>query len=192
MIAELVVDGDADNLPDHLSEEDYKMCIDCQAASVNAEGLAPLDPPPAKILDIYSSVLGDGWHLMDRPKIQKGHVARKPFKVALQEGLYVWNPNRMEHAERTLMQAGMSDKMIQAKKYFNVNFFRVRCGRAYVMPSHLYWRMRAVFAFYGKIIDPETKRPLFNKAAWAKANNLLKDILLGLYIDPPPLALNYS
>jgi hypothetical protein len=186
MIAELVVDGDADNLPDHLSEEDYKMCIDCQAASVNAEGLAPLDPPPAKILDIYSSVLGDGWHLMDRPKIQKGHVARKPFKVALQEGLYVWNPNRMEHAERTLMQAGMSDKMIQAKKYFNVNFFRVRCGRAYVMPSHLYWRMRAVFAFYGKIIDPETKRPLFNKAAWAKANNLLKDILLGLYSDPPP------
>jgi hypothetical protein len=92
----------------------------------------------------------------------------------------------MEHAERTLMQAGMSDKMIQAKKYFNVKFFRVRCGRAYYMPSRLYWRMRAVFAFYGKIIDPETKRPLFNKAAWAKANNLLKDILLGLYSNPPP------
>jgi hypothetical protein len=54
MIAELVVDGDADNLPDHFSEEDYKMCIACQAASVNAEGLASLDPPPAKILDIYS------------------------------------------------------------------------------------------------------------------------------------------
>jgi hypothetical protein len=168
------------------------MFIDCQATSVIAEGLAPLDPPPAKILDIYSSVLGDGWHLMDRPKIQKGHVARKPFKVALQDGLYVWNPNRTEHAERTLMQAGMGDKMIQGKKYFNVKFFRVRCGRAYVMPSRLYCRIRAVFAFYGKIIDPETKRPLFNKSAWAKANNLLKDILLGLYSDPPPLALTYS
>jgi hypothetical protein len=79
------------------------MFIDCQAASVNAEGLTPLDPPPAKILDIYSSILGDGWHLMDRPKIPKGHVARKPFKVALQEGLYDWNPKRMEHVERTLM-----------------------------------------------------------------------------------------
>jgi DNA primase catalytic subunit len=32
--AELVVDGDADNLPDHLSEEDYKMCIDCQATTL--------------------------------------------------------------------------------------------------------------------------------------------------------------
>jgi hypothetical protein len=127
---------------------------------------------------------------MDRPKIQKGHVARKPFKVALQEGLYVWNPKRMEHAERTLMQSGMSDKMIQAKKYFNVRIFRVRCGRAYLMPSRLKWQMRAVFAFYDKIKDPETKRPLLNKAAWAKSNNLRKDILLGLYSDPP--ALNYT
>jgi hypothetical protein len=42
MIAELVVDGDADNIPKHLSEEDYKMFIDCQSVSVNAEGLAPL------------------------------------------------------------------------------------------------------------------------------------------------------
>jgi hypothetical protein len=128
MIAYLVVDGDADNLPDRLLEEDYKIVIDCQAASVNAEGLTPLDPPPAKILDIYSSVLGDGWHLMDRPTIQKWHVARNPFKVVLQEGLYAWNPKRIEHVERTLMQAGMSDKMIQAKKYFNVKFFRVHCG----------------------------------------------------------------
>jgi hypothetical protein len=79
------------------------MSIDCQAASVNAEGLTPLDIPPAKILDIYSSVLGDGWHLMDRPKIKKGHVARSPFKVEIQEGLYAWNPTRMEHMERTLM-----------------------------------------------------------------------------------------
>jgi hypothetical protein len=47
-----IVDGDAANLPDHLLEEDYKMFIDCQAASINAEGLTPLDPPPAKILDI--------------------------------------------------------------------------------------------------------------------------------------------
>jgi hypothetical protein len=85
--------------------------------------LTPLDPPPAKIVDTYSSILGDGWHLMDRPKIPKGHVARKPFKVALQEGLYAWNPKRMEHVKRTLMQAGISDKMIQAKKYFNVKFY---------------------------------------------------------------------
>jgi hypothetical protein len=117
---------------------------------------------------------------MDRPNIQKGNVARKPFKVALQEGIYVWNPKRMEHAERPLMQAGMSDKIIQAKKHFNVKILRVRCGRAYLMPSRLKWRMRAIFAFYDKIIDPETKRPLLNKAAWAKSNNLGKDTLLGL------------
>jgi hypothetical protein len=32
MIANLVFYGDAENLPDYLSEEDYKMSIDCQAA----------------------------------------------------------------------------------------------------------------------------------------------------------------
>jgi hypothetical protein len=93
---------------------------------------------------------------MDHPKIQKGHVARKTFNVELQEGLYAWNPTRMEHVERTLMQAGMSDKMNQAKKYFNMKFFRVRCGQACLMPFHIYWRIRAVFSFYGKLIDPET------------------------------------
>jgi hypothetical protein len=35
MITELVVDGNADNLPDHLLEEDYNVFIDCQAGSVN-------------------------------------------------------------------------------------------------------------------------------------------------------------
>jgi hypothetical protein len=97
MITERVVDGDSENLPDHLFEEDYNMFLDCQATSANTEGRTPLDPPPANILVSFSSVLGDGWHLMYRLKIHKGHVASKTFNVAIQEGLYyAWNPTRMK------------------------------------------------------------------------------------------------
>jgi hypothetical protein len=33
IISDLAVDGDSDNIPDNLSEEYYKMSIDCQVAS---------------------------------------------------------------------------------------------------------------------------------------------------------------
>jgi hypothetical protein len=61
-------------------------------------------------------------------KDSKRAFARDPFKVALQEELYAWNPTRMKNVERTLMQAGMIDNVIQTKKYFNVRFSRVCCG----------------------------------------------------------------
>ena len=35
------------------------------------------------------------------------------------------------------------------------------------------------------MIDSKTKKPLFNAAAWKKADNVLKEILAGLYSDPP-------
>lgn len=38
---------------------------------------------------------------------------------------------------------------------------------------------------YGSLADSKSGRPLFNKEAWAKANNLLKEILRGYYSDPP-------
>jgi hypothetical protein len=36
-------------------------------------------------------------------------------------------------------------------------------------------------------VDSKTKKPLFNKKAWKKANNVLLDILAGYYSDPPDL-----
>jgi hypothetical protein len=37
------------------------------------------------------------------------------------------------------------------------------------------------------MIDPKLNVPLFNKAAWEKADNILKEISLGVYSDPPGL-----
>ena len=39
--------------------------------------------------------------------------------------------------------------------------------------------------FLGGEVDSKTQKPLFNRQAWSKANNVLKEILLGYYSDPP-------
>jgi hypothetical protein len=58
--------------------------------------------------------------------------------------------------------------------------------RMILPPRQLYWRVRAVYVRFGNKIDSKTGLPLFNKNAWKKANkNLLTEILLGFYSDPP-------
>ena len=69
--------------------------------------------------------------------------------------------------------------------YYNVDYFRKRVERIVLPPSKLYWRVRAVFELYGNKCDSKTGLPLFNKAAWKKANNLLQEILAGNASDPP-------
>ena len=41
-----------------------------------------------------------------------------------------------------------------------------------------------VFVMYDDLVDKNGK-PLFNNDEWTSANNLLKEILLGYYSDPP-------
>jgi hypothetical protein len=52
-------------------------------------------------------------------------------------------------------------------------------------PSKLYWRLRIVFALYGNKVNPKDGKPLFNDAAWKKANNVLQEVLAGHCSDPP-------
>ena len=48
----------------------------------------PLDAPPSlPIRDMFSSVLGDNFHMMDRPKVPTHHSSKKGYFVALQEAL---------------------------------------------------------------------------------------------------------
>jgi hypothetical protein len=57
--------------------------------------------------------------------------------------------------------------------------------RSQLGASKLYLRARAVFVVYGGRIDPKLNVPLFNKPARKKANNILKEILLGPHSDQP-------
>jgi hypothetical protein len=42
-----------------------------------------------------------------------------------------------------------------------------------------------MFVTFGYKKDGRTGKPLFNEKAWRKADNILKEILLGWYSDPP-------
>jgi len=140
---------------------------------------------PQTIADFFSSVLGDGFHLMDRPKVPVHHDSKKGYFHALQEAFFAWDPVVLEEVKDVLRQNGESEKQIENKMYFNVDYFRARVPRVILPPSKLYRRVRAVFELYGNKIHAKTKVPLFNKRAWARAKNVLADILAGFASDPP-------
>ena len=86
-----------------------------------------------------------------------------------------------------MRDAGLTEDEIKHKRNFGARLYRQCVERTVLSPKILYWRVRAVFALYGRMIDSKTKTPLFTKTAWKKANNVLKDILAGYYSDPPDL-----
>ncbi|EJK48190.1 hypothetical protein THAOC_33036 [Thalassiosira oceanica] len=129
------------------------------------------DAPDRSIKDVYSAVLGDPWHGMDRPKFPAKHEVGKMYSVAFSEAMFCWEKCMMEELKGHMRDSGMS--AIEIEK------------RTILRSSLLYWRVRAVFVTYGRMKDSKTGKPLFNAEAWKKADNLLKEILLGYYSDPP-------
>ena len=144
-----------------------------------------LDAPPDSIAHVFSSVLGDVFHAMNRAKVPVKHEYKKAYFVALMNAFLVWNDERLDEVISKLKENGWTDEEIQTMLYFRPAHFRRRCERIVLSPRQLYWRVRAVFVKFGNKLDSSTGLPLFNKTAWKKANNLLKEILLGLYSDPP-------
>ena len=144
-----------------------------------------LDDPPEKFMDTFSACLGDTFHAMNRPKVAVKHEFKKPYFVALQEAFLAWRPELLADVKETLASNGFSKEDIDALMYYDVDFFRERVDRRVLPPRQLYWRVRAVFVIFGNKVDSKTNKPLFNTRAWKKADNVLKEILLGYYSDPP-------
>ena len=142
-------------------------------------------PDPKDIADIFSPVLGDVFHAMDRPKVPIKHEAKKSYFVAFQNAFFVWDEELMKELRCRMEETGLDEEEIDSELYFRPELFKGCVTRRVPPPSILYWRVRAVFALYGNMIDSKTNKPLFNKAAWAKAKNVLKEIQAGLYSDPP-------
>ena len=87
---------------------------------------------------------------------------------------------------------GLSDAEIEAKLYYDFSYFRKRVPRLVPPPSQHYHRVRAVFAVYGRQVDVKTGKPLFNTAAWRRAQNVLLEILEGNAADPPGMQFYYQ
>lgn len=97
----------------------------------------------------------------------------------------LWDENRLSEVIEKLKENGWADDDIKSALYFQPGFFCNHVECIALPPKDLYWHVRAVFVTFGSKIDSKTGFPLFNKTAWVKANNVLKEILLGFYSNPP-------
>jgi hypothetical protein len=198
---DLVDDAEMDDSYSIMEVEDFEdiTTLDCEnlrcaifSASESEQGKPPMKcayldeaPSPSSIQDKFSSVLGDCFHLMDRPNIPVKHESKKAYKNALKNAFFIWNPETMNALVEQMKEGGMTDEEIESAKYFRPTLFHDCVERIVPAPKVLYWRVRAVFALYGPMIDSKTNAPLFNVRAWKRANNVLLEILAGFYSDPP-------
>lgn len=144
------------------------------------------DPPdPKDIIDVFSPVLGDPFHAMDRPKVSIRQDLKKSYYVAFMNAWLIWDDNLMNELRTRMAETGLSEEDIDAELFYNPSLFKGCVDRHVPPPSILYWRVRAVFVTFGNMVDESTGRPLFNAAAWKRAKNLLTEIRAGLYSDPP-------
>ena len=113
------------------------------------------------------------------------HEVKKAYFVALRDAWMVFDPVVLEEVKDTLRANGFDDDDVDARMYYDFDFFRQRIARRVPPPSIHYWRVRRVFELFGSVVDSKTKQPLFNEAAWRRANNVLLEILQGNAADAP-------
>lgn len=146
-------------------------------------------PSPETIKDSFSAVVGDAFHVIDRPKVPIRSEHKKLYKVAFRDALLAWDPDKLNDVRAAIKEKDQkTDDEIDMDMYFNPSFWKACIRRRILPPRLLYWRVRAVFVICGPMVDSATNCSLFNKRAWKKANNLLKEILAGYYSDPPGIA----
>ena len=95
----------------------------------------------------------------------------------------------MKELRQSMLLFGVTGDEIESQLHFNPRLFKECVPRRVPPASILYWQVRAVSAVYGPMIDSKTGKPFFNKLAWTKANNIFKEIRLGLCSDPPRMAM---
>ena len=84
---------------------------------------------PTVIVDIFSSVLGDPFHYMDRAKVPMHHSHKKAFVVALSRAWFVFEPVAYANVIAALKSDGLSEEQIETKLYFDLGYFLRRVPR---------------------------------------------------------------
>ena len=80
-----------------------------------------LGAAPKTIPDKYSSVLGDSFHGMDRPKVSIHHDHKKGYFVALRRAWFVFDPVKLRELKGHLRSDGLSDEEIKPKSTMTSN-----------------------------------------------------------------------
>jgi len=120
--------------------------------------------PTGTIQDLFSLVLTDGWHMMDRVKVKVHHSSKKAYYHALMLAYFAYDPVTLKAAVDALLVKGLTNAEIEYMMYFNAGWFNKCVRRRVLPPSQLYWRVRAVYAMYGPKLDANDGTPLFSAA----------------------------
>jgi hypothetical protein len=123
---------------------------------------------------------------MDQFKISVHHGLHCPFARALQDAMLLPDPEDKASIEHVLMKCNTThSQMVLSKSdwvWQHVKHF-------VPPPEILISRVHAVIQMYGPLKDATTGSPLFNDASWDKAKNVLENIQMGFYSDPPGINL---
>ncbi len=126
--------------------------------SMSSPAASMLNEAPRTIEDCFSSVVGDSFHFMDRPKVPMHHDGKKGYFVALSQAWLQWDITKLAEVKATLHdERGMNNNEIEAMLYYDVDYFCFRVPRIVLPPSKLYWHVHAIYEMYGPMIDAKTR-----------------------------------
>lgn len=124
----------------------------------------------------------DGFHVLSRVKVPEKHELKKAIKIAFMKALYSYDEMKLQEVIATLKSNGWTDREITSTLYYRPGFFSKRVERTCLQ---LYFRVRAVIVTFASKLNSKSGKPLFNGEAFKQWNNILNEILLGYYSDPP-------
>ena len=153
-----------------------------------AIGLEIIGEMPIEYPLIRSRVLKDPFHVFNMIYIPKGHGLLYDFAHALHDAIFI--PDKEDKDRIGAFAASLDPPQTWATFLrYRASFLWKRCKRVIPPPEVLYPMVVKVFHTYGPLKDAKTGQPLFNKAAWKSAKNILSLIQNGYLSDPPGIAL---
>ena len=174
------VDLDPDN------EQSVKDAKADPLGATYAQALAKLPRLPVPDSPVRSRVNGDIYHLMAMFKIDIHHGIRRPFSRALRDALFIPDPEDKLLVSKALEQRMTSyEQMVLSKS----DWVWKRVKRYIPPPEMLLPRITNVLQTYGPLTDAKTRQPLFNEKSWEKVTNIIENVRMGFYSDPPGVTL---
>jgi hypothetical protein len=156
-----------------------------QAATALIQAMAS-SPPPTTSPPLRSRVLGDIFHLMHQFKVPMRHGLRRPFCRALRDALLVPDEEDKAALQPILQKRRLSfEKMV----LWHSDLVWQHVRRTVPPPEILTPRVLHVLTTFGPLKDATTGLPLFSKAAWEVATNVMEGVRAGYFSDPPGISM---
>jgi hypothetical protein len=190
--ASLISEGESWIIGEHCDPDQEQQLQTSEADPQGELEVSGLDHIPcSQISDspICSRVLGDIYHLMAMFKISPQHGLHRPFARALHDAIFLPDPH-----DKAAMSQILQTRMITFDQMVlrHPTWVWRRVKRFVPPPEVLLPHVKLILQTYGPLLDATTHQPLFNKLSWEKAKNILENIRMGYYSDPPGIVLYIS